>query len=91
MSINEIQAKVNDLREYRRMVEDLEAEITAIQDSIKAHMDASGVDELTGPDYKVTWKAVETARFDSASFKKAHADLYDSFMKKGSTRRFLIA
>lgn len=91
MSIIDIQNKVNDLREYRRMVEDLEAEITAIQDALKAHMTATNTDELTGPDYKVTWKTVETARFDSASFKRAHGDLYESFMKKGSTRRFLIA
>ena len=55
MSNIEIQGKVNDLRELRRMADELQDEIDAITDSIKAHMDATGADELTGADYKITW------------------------------------
>lgn len=71
MSINEMQSKVNDLRELRRMADELEAEITAIQDAIKNHMTAEGLDELTGLDFKISWKEITSTRFDSASFKKA--------------------
>ena len=40
MSINEMDGKIKELRELRRMAEELTAEIDSIQDSIKAHMDA---------------------------------------------------
>ena len=60
MSINELDMKVKELRELRRMAEELQAEIDAAQDAIKAHMDSQGVDTLIGTDWKVTWKAVTT-------------------------------
>lgn len=48
MSINELDMKVKELRELRRMAEELQAEIDAAQDAIKAHMDSQGVDTLAG-------------------------------------------
>ena len=91
MSNIEIQSKVNDLRELRRMAEELEAEITAIQDSLKAHMTAAGVEELAGADYKVTWKEVTTSRVDTTALKKALPDLAAQFTKTTTTRRFIVA
>ena len=54
MSNTEIQSKVNELRELRRMADELAAEIEAAQDAIKAHMTAIDADTLTGVDYKIT-------------------------------------
>jgi hypothetical protein len=53
VSINELDMKVKELRELRRMAEELQAEIDAAQDAIKAHMDSQGVDTLAGTDWKV--------------------------------------
>ena len=47
MSNTEIQSKVNELRELRRMADELAAEIEAAQDAIKAHMTAIDADTLT--------------------------------------------
>ena len=38
MSINEMDNKIKELRELRRMADELTAEIEAIQDSIKSEM-----------------------------------------------------
>ena len=38
MATNEIITKLNELADLRKMAEDLNAEIEAIQDEIKAHM-----------------------------------------------------
>lgn len=70
MSNTEIQSKVNELRELRRMADELAAEIEAAQDAIKAHMTAIDADTLTGIDYKITWKSVTSSRFDSTAFKR---------------------
>ena len=88
MSINEMDSKVKELR---RMAEELAAEIDSIQDSIKAHMDAQGVDTINGTDWKVTYKAVTSSRLDTAALKKALPDLAQQFTKTTSTRRFLVA
>ena len=40
MSSNEMDSKIKELRELRRMAEELATEIDSIQDTIKRHMDA---------------------------------------------------
>ena len=84
MSNIEIQGKVNDLRE-------LQAEIDAVTDTIKAHMTATNADELTGADYKITWKTVTSARIDTSALKKAMPDVAEAFTKTSTTRRFCVA
>ena len=91
MSTIELSAKVQELRELRRMADELAAEIEAGQDAIKAHMTALDVDEIAGTDYKVTWKSVTSSRFDSKSFKADHADLYAAYTKPSTSRRFVMA
>lgn len=81
MSNTEIQSKVNELT----------AEIKSIQDVIKAHMTAIDADTLTGTDYKITWKAVTSSRFDSTAFKKAMPELAERFTKSSTSRRFTVA
>jgi prefoldin subunit 5 len=53
MSINEIDNKVQELRELRRMAEELQAEMDTITDEIKQHMDANGMDTIMGMDYRM--------------------------------------
>lgn len=91
MSNTEIQSKVNELRELRRIADELAAEIETIQDTIKAHMTAVGVDTLTGADYKITWKQIESRRFDSTAFKKAMPELAERFTTVTASRRFCVA
>ena len=71
LEVSTVESKIRELRELRRMADELEAEITAIQDSIKAEMTATGVYEMSGTDYKVTWKEVTTSRIDTAALKKS--------------------
>ena len=87
MSINEMDSKIKELRELRRMADELAAEM----ESIKAHMDAEGVDTINGTDWKVTYKAVTSSRLDANALKKALPDLAQQFTKTTTARRFCIA
>ena len=88
MSNPNMEAKVKELMELRRMKEELEAEITTMEDEIKQVM---GEEEtLLAGAYKVLWKAVTTSRFDSTKFKKDHAELAAAYMKTTTARRFII-
>lgn len=91
MSTNEMESKVKELRELRRMADEINAEIETLTDAIKAEMTARNTDTLTGADWKVTWKAVTSKRFDSAAFKKTHSELYEQYTKETTSKRFLIA
>lgn len=91
MSINDMDSKIKELRELRRMADELTAEMESITDSIKRHMDAEGVDTLNGTDWKVTYKAVTSSRLDTTALKKALPDLAAQFTKTITARRFCIA
>jgi predicted phage-related endonuclease len=88
MSINEMDSKIKELR---RMADELAAEIDSITDSIKAHMDAEGVETISGTDWKVTYKAVTSSRIDTSALKKALPDVVERFSKTTTARRFCIA
>lgn len=91
MSTNEMESKIRELRELRRMADEIAAEIETLQDAIKSEMTARNTDTLTGTDWKVTWKAVTSKRFDSAAFKKTYGELYEQYTKETTSKRFLIA
>lgn len=91
MSINDMDSKIKELRELRRMADELAVEMESITDSIKRHMDAEGVDTLNGTDWKATYKAVTSSRLDTTAPKKALPDLAAQFTKTITARRFCIA
>ncbi len=88
MSITEITATLTELQELKRMREELDAAITAAEDTIKAHM---GEEEtLTAGAFKVTWKAITSSRLDSTALKKALPDVAAQYMKQTTVRRFTV-
>lgn len=80
--------KIKELQELKRMREELEAEITAIEDAIKADMGQR--EEMTAGAYKVTWKPVASRRIDTAAMKKALPDVCERFMRETIVRRFCV-
>ena len=91
MSMNELETKVNELRELRRMAEELAGEISAAEDNLKAYLTASGTDELTCTSFKITWKEVTSNRPDSKALKAAAPELWQQFSKATTSRRFIVA
>ena len=88
MSSPTTEAKVRELMELKRMKEEIEAEITAAEDTIKAVMGEEQL-LLVGA-YKVSWTLFTTSRFDSTAFRKDHADLAAVYTKTATVRRFTV-
>lgn len=85
-------SKLNQLckeyRENKRMLEELEA----MNDNIKLEIISLMGDNDTiidGAD-KVTYKAVQSNRFDSNRFKKSYPDLYNEYCITSEYKRFSI-
>ena len=91
MERTELEKKVRELKELKVMQEELQAEITAIEDSIKAEMTAQNVNELTIDVFKIRWVPVTSNKFDTTAFKNKYIDLYNQFIKVIETKRFSIS
>ena len=92
MSNVALETRCTDLQELKRMKEELEAEITAIEDQLKAHMAEKGIDAFTAGAFKVTWKEVTSTRLDTTAMKKAMpAEVLAPFTKTTTTKRFNVA
>ncbi len=88
MSDHNMEPKVKELLELKRMKEELENEITALEDEIKNRM--GDEETLMAGAFKVTWTPYTTSRFDSARFKKDHAELAAAYTKTTTARRFTV-
>lgn len=91
MSQNDISKAIQELRELRRMADEIAAEIDGITDSIKQHMDAAQVDTISGNDWKVTYKAITSSRLDTTALKRALPDIAAQYTKTTTSRRFVLA
>lgn len=91
MSAQEIRAKAQDLRELKRMQEELEAEIEAAQDEIKAYMTAHKVEALTGTDYKITYQEITSSRLDTVALRRDMPEIAAMYTKKTTAKRFTLA
>jgi len=88
MSNPNMENKVKELLELKRMKEELEAEISAMEDEIKQVMGEA--ETLLAGAFKVSWKTFSSSRFDSVRFKKEHAELAAAYTKQTTARRFSI-
>lgn len=91
MSTNELTSKIENIKTLQTMIDELTAELETAKDEIKAEMTARNTEEMTVSCYKVRYTTVTSNRFDSAAFKKTHADLYDQYTKTTTSKRFSIA
>ena len=91
MGQNELLATVTELRGLRNMAAELQDEIEALEDIVKAEMTAQGVDKLFIGDCKVTWTEYQQTRFDSQTFKAKNEKLYEQYSKTIKARRFTVS
>ena len=83
-----LESTIHEILDLKRMREELDAEITALEDSIKAAM---GEEELlTAGAYKVSWKTFTSSRVDTTALKKELPDIAAHYTKKTTARRFSI-
>ena len=88
MSNQSMESQIKELLELKRMREELDVEIAAAEDAIKAVM---GEEEtLLAGVFKVSWKNFTSSRLDSTALKKALPEIAAQFTKQTTSRRFSI-
>lgn len=93
MSINNLEIKIDELKELENFMAEIEEQAEAIRDTIKEEMKQRDTEELECGKYIVRWTSVLSTRFDSKKFKeKFGEELYRNFCtKEVASRRFIIA
>lgn len=89
MSNHELESKIRELRQLQALIEEAQQEAESIKDAIKAHMGDS--EELRAGEYRVTWRAVKSARIDASALRKALPDVAEAFTRETTVRRFCVA
>ena len=90
MSANEITSKIEALKEWEAIAQEAQAEIDSLKDSIKQEMERRGVEELEAGPFIIRYTTVLTQRFDSTAFKRTLPEVYKSYLKQSTSRRFSI-
>ena len=81
-------SKVEELMELRKMIEELQAQMDAITDEIKAYM---GTEEtMVAGSWKVTYRETVSKRIDSKALKQVLGDALDDYYKTIVTRPFKV-
>ena len=91
MSTHELTAQIEALRSLEELIEEAKAEAETLRDAIKQELLSREVEELSVGQYIVRWTSILSQRFDTTAFKKALPDLYKTYIKQVSSRRFSIA
>lgn len=81
---------IKELRQLKRMSDELQKEITAAEDAIKAELTARETDEIITGEYKVTWKPIFSTRLDTKALKAEQPVVYDRYARQVETRRFTV-
>ena len=91
MSTKDVAGKAAELKELKAMQEELAAEISSIEDEIKAELTARGVDEMQAGAFKIRWTQVTSSRLDQSAIKSELPDIYTRYCKESTSRRFCVA
>ena len=91
MNTTELDKRIDQIREIKRMREELDKELATLEDEIKQAMIEQGVDELRGTNGKVTWKVQTRTSVDTKTLKKELPDVAARYSTTTSYKVFRIA
>ena len=92
MSINNLESKIEELKELENFMAEINEQAEAIRDTIKEEMKLRDTEDLECGKYIVRWTSVLSTRFDTKRFKEKFGDeLYKAYTKEVASRRFQIA
>ena len=79
---------MKELAEYIRLGEEINANIDALKDTLKAYMTEHNTDILAGNEHKATYKAVSSSRIDTTALKKDLPDIASAYTRTTESKRF---
>ena len=91
MTNKQLDNRVKKLQGIEAQMKELEEQAEAIRVEIKADLESKGEDEHDTGNFIIRWKEIISRRLDSKALKAALPDVFATYSKESSTRRFSIA
>ena len=97
MSNQELVSIIREFQEYKRIKEEADAALKALQGRITAHMEQQGAAEAAAGSgaavgvYKVSYKPVTSIRLNTNALKAAKPDIFAQFSTTSTTKCFTVA
>lgn len=88
MTLSQIAAKAGEIQELKRMREELDAEISAAENAIKAEM--GDREQLVAGAFRILWKTYQSSHVDTAALKRELPEIAARFTRSCAVRRFSI-
>lgn len=85
---SEIIIKIQELMELRRMSEEIQSEIDALQDDVKNFMGSE--ETMVAGAFRVSYKTVTSSRLDSTALKRELPEVAARYTRQTTTRRFTV-
>ena len=82
--------KLARLRRCRREMDGLKQEAESLEASVKAELEARGVEQVDTAHYRVSWKTVASTRLDAKALKAERPELYARYAVSAVTKRFTV-
>ncbi len=91
MATNEILNMIEQLNSWEELMAEAKEEAEAIRDSLKQLMLNNNTEEMEVGQYIMRYQTIVSNRFDNSAFKKALPEVYQSFIRQSTSKRFSIA
>lgn len=82
--------KVEELKQLKTMLAELQNEIATAEDEIKKEMTAQGKEEIITDTFIVRYKTVSSNRIDTVAIKKDLPKVAEKYTKQTIAKRFTI-
>ena len=90
MTNNELHAMIKELKEYKLLKEEAEAEIAELETIVKAEMHSQELEKMVVGEYKLSLTTVTSSRIDSKALKEQEPEIYSAFVKPSTYERFTV-
>ncbi len=91
MTNQEIQAKCQEYREMKRLIEEAQAIADSIADELKAAMTETGENKLTVGEYKLSYSEFTRKDIDKKQLLAELPEVYATYLKETSYKRFIVS
>ncbi|MBQ2856641.1 MAG: hypothetical protein IJE78_05880 [Bacteroidaceae bacterium] len=90
MTDRQLNNRVQKIKEAEAKIKELETHIKGLKEEIQEHLTEAKEDEHNTGDWMIRWKLITSSRLDTDALKTALPDVYKTYSKSSSSRRFTI-
>ena len=91
MSIKDLEQKIESLKEWEKLQKEAEEMVESLKDELKKELISRHTEEMEVGRFIMRYTTIFGNRFDTGAFKTIHADLYNTFLKPTTSRRFTMS